>query len=130
MVPSLEEAQEGLVGTTAAARGQSPWGVRPVVAMKACGRCWPVGDGAGYMAMCPCDGFTYVGHGGGPQPSLVVVPWETTVVLLFLPPLPPLRRLLFLCRLLLLPLLLSGPLPLFLPGGRGGDSGADNVLLE
>jgi hypothetical protein len=49
--------------------------------MKACDCCWLVGDGPGYMAMCPCDGFTDVGHGGGPQPSLVVVPWETTVVL-------------------------------------------------
>jgi hypothetical protein len=105
------------------------------MAMKACGRCWPVDDGPGYMAMCPCDGFTYIGHGGGPRPSLVVVPWETTVVLLevlpprfpplsFLPPLQPSRRLLLLPR----------PLSLFLPGGRGdakgGDSGADNVLLE
>jgi hypothetical protein len=71
--------------------------------MKACGRCRPVGDGPGYMAMCPYDGFTDVGHGGGPRPSLVVTLWETTVVLLevlpprfsplllFLPPLPPLR---------------------------------------
>jgi hypothetical protein len=39
------------------------------------------------MAMCLGDGFTYVGHGGGPRPSLVVVLWEATVVLLFLPPL-------------------------------------------
>jgi hypothetical protein len=103
---------------------------------------WPVGDGPGYMVMCPCDGFTYVGHGGGPQPSLVVAPWETTVVLLprfpplsfFLPPLPPLRWLLFLCQLLFLPLPLPGSGPLFLPGGRygakGSDSGADSVLLE
>jgi hypothetical protein len=63
---------------------------------------------------------------------LVVVLWEATVVLLFLSPLPPLRRLLFLFRLLLLPL--PGPLPLFLPGGRGGakggGSGAGDVLLE
>jgi hypothetical protein len=75
----------------------------------------------------------------GAQPSLVVALWETTVVLplwfpplsLFLPPLPPLRRLLFLYWLLLLPLPLLGPLPLFLRGGaKGGDSGADNVLLE
>jgi hypothetical protein len=109
--------------------------------MKACGRYWSVDDGPGYMAMCPCNGFTYVGHGGGPRPSLVVAPWETTVVLLevlppwfpplslFLLPLPLLRRLLFLCRLLLLPLLLPGLLPLFLPGGQGGDSGADSVLF-
>jgi hypothetical protein len=77
---------------------------------------------------------------------LVVALWETMVVLrevfppwfpplsLFLPPLPPLWLLLFLCQLLLLPLPLLGPLLLFLPGGRGGakdgDSGADNVLLE
>jgi hypothetical protein len=79
--------------------------------------------------MCPCDRFTYVGHGGGPRPSLVVASWETTVVLLevlpprvlplslFVPPLQPSRQLLFLCRLLLLPLPLPGPLPLFLPGG-------------
>jgi hypothetical protein len=116
------------------------------VAIKACGRCWPVSDGPGYMVMCPCDGFTYVSHGGGPRPSLVVALWETTVVLLevlpprfpplslFLPPLPPLRRLLFLCQLLLLLLPLPRPLSLFLPGRRGGvkggDSGADNVLLE
>jgi hypothetical protein len=116
------------------------------VAMKACDRCWPVGDGSGYMAICPYNRFTYVGHAGGPRPSLVVSSWETTIVLLevlplrfpplslFLPPLPPLRRLLFLCRLLLLTLPLSGPLPLFLPGERGGakggDSGVDNVLLE
>jgi hypothetical protein len=104
--------------------------------MKACGHCWPVGDGPGYLAMCSCDGFTYVGHGGGPRPSLVVAPWETMVVLLevlpprfpplslFLPPLPSLRR------LLLLPLPLSEPLSLFLPGGRGGASGADIVLLK
>jgi hypothetical protein len=105
-----------------------------------------MGDVPGYMAMCPYDGFTDISHGGGPRPSLVVAPWETTVVLRevlpprfpplspFLLPLPPLRRLLFLCRLLLLPLSLPGPLPLFLPGGRGGakggNSGADNVLLE
>jgi hypothetical protein len=86
------------------------------------------------MAMCPGDGFTYVGHGGGPQPSLVMALWEATMVLLFLPPLPSLRRLLFLFRLLLLPLLLPGLLPLFLPGGRGGakggGSGASGVLLE
>jgi hypothetical protein len=114
--------------------------------MKACGHCWPVGDGTGYMVMCPCDGFTDVGHSEGPRSSLVVASWETTVVLqevlppwfpplsLFLSPLPPLRRLLFLCRLLLLSLSLSGPLSLFLPGGRGsakgGDNGVDNVLLE
>jgi hypothetical protein len=78
------------------------------VAMKACGCCWSVGDGPGYMAMCPCDGFTYVDHGGGSRPSLAVAPWETTVVL---PPRLP-------------------PLSLFLPGGRGGDSGVNNVLLE
>jgi hypothetical protein len=98
--------------------------------MKACGHCWLVDAGPGYMAMCPDDGFTYVGHGGGPRSSLVVALWEATVVLLFLPPLPPLQRLLFLLRLLLL----SGPLPLFLPGGRGGakggSSGAGGVLLE
>jgi hypothetical protein len=84
--------------------------------------------------MCPGDGFTYVGHGGGPQPSLVVALWEATVVLLFLPPLPPLRRLLFLYRLLLLPLPVPGPLPLFLPGGqggaKGGGNGAGDILLE
>jgi hypothetical protein len=28
------------------------------------------------MAMCPCNGFTYVGHGGGPRLSLVVASWE------------------------------------------------------
>jgi hypothetical protein len=77
---------------------------------------------------------------------MMVAPWETTVVLLevlppwfpplsrFFPPLLPLRWLLFLCRLLLLPLPVLGPLPLFLPDGRGGakggDSGADNILLE
>jgi hypothetical protein len=114
--------------------------------MKTCGRCWPVGDGPGYIAMCPCDRFTNVGHGGGPRPSLVEAPWETMVVLLevlppwypplslFLPPLPPLRRLLFLGRVLLLSLPLPGPLSLFLPGGRGGAKGGDsrtnNVLLE
>jgi hypothetical protein len=49
--------------------------------MKTCGRCWPMGDGPGYMTMCPCNGFIDVGHGGGPRPSLVVAPWETTVVL-------------------------------------------------
>jgi hypothetical protein len=73
---------------------------------------------------------------GGPRPSLVVAAWETTVVLqevlpprfppllLFLLPLPPLRRLLFLFQLV--------SLPLFLPGGRGGakGGGADNVVLE
>jgi hypothetical protein len=32
------------------------------------------------MAMCPSDRFTDVGHDGGPQPSLMVAPWETTVV--------------------------------------------------
>jgi hypothetical protein len=79
----------------------------------------------------PRDRFTYVSHGGGPRPSLVVALWKATVVLLFLPPLPPLRRLLFLFRLLLLSL----PLPsLFLSGGRGGakggGSGAGGVLLE
>jgi hypothetical protein len=65
---------------------------------------------------------------------LVVALWEATVVLLFLPPISSLRRLLFLFSLLLLPLPLSGPLQLFLPGGRGdakgGDSGAGGVLLE
>jgi hypothetical protein len=60
---------------------------------------WPVGDGPGYMAMCPCDGFTYVGHGGGPRASLAVAPWETMVVLLEVLP----QRL--------------PPLSLFLPGG-------------
>jgi hypothetical protein len=53
---------------------------------------------------------------GGPRPSLAVAPWETTVVLReVLPPRLP-------------------TLSLFLPDGRGGskggDSGADNVLLE
>jgi hypothetical protein len=102
--------------------------------MKACSRCWPVGAGPGYMIMCPDDGFTYVGHGGGPRPSLVVALWEATVVLLFLSPLLALWQLLFLFRLLLLPLPLLGPLALFLLGGRGGtkddDSGAGGVLLE
>jgi hypothetical protein len=84
--------------------------------MKACGRCWPVGAGPGYMAMCPGDGFTYVGHGGGPRPSLVVALWEATVVLLFVLPLPLLRRLLFLFWFLLLMLPLPGLPPLFLPG--------------
>ena len=114
--------------------------------MKACGRCWLVGDGSGYMVMCPCDGFTDVGHSEGPRSSLVVASWKTTAVLQevlppwfpplshFFPPLLPLRWLLFLCRLLLLPLPVLGPLPLFLPNGRGsakgGDSGADNILLE
>jgi hypothetical protein len=50
--------------------------------MKAYGCCYPVGAGSGYMAMCPCHGFTYIGHGGEPQPSLVVAPLETVVVLL------------------------------------------------
>jgi hypothetical protein len=97
------------------------------------------------MVMCPYDGFTYIGHGGGPRPLLVVAPSETVVVLLevlpqwfpplslFLLPLLLLWRLLFLCQLLL-SLLLLGPLSLFLPGRRGdakgGDSGADNILLE
>jgi hypothetical protein len=38
------------------------------MAMKACDRCWPVGDGPGYMAMCPCDGSTDVDHGEGRRP--------------------------------------------------------------
>jgi hypothetical protein len=44
--------------------------------MKASSRFWPVGDGSRYTALCPCDGLIDVGHGGGPRPSLVLVPWE------------------------------------------------------
>jgi hypothetical protein len=64
------------------------------------------------MAMCPCDGLTYVGHGEVALPSLLVDPMEAAVVLPELPPRPapvlllsplsPLRRLFFLFRLLLL----------------------------
>jgi hypothetical protein len=47
-----------------------------------------------------------------------VLPPRFPPLSLFLLPLPPLRRLMFLCQLLLLSLPLSGPLPLFLPGGQ------------
>jgi hypothetical protein len=58
------------------------------------------------MAMCPCHGLMYVGHGEVALPSLLVDPVEATVVLpelppqlspllLFLLPLPPLWLLLF-----------------------------------
>jgi hypothetical protein len=101
-----------------------------------------LGTGPGYMAMCPCHGFTYVGHGGGSQPSLVVAPLEAVVVLLgchhdfhhcysychY-------RRYssCFLFHLLLLPLPGLGSLPLVLPSGRGakgGGRGAGDMLLE
>jgi hypothetical protein len=67
----------------------------------------------GYMAMCPCHKLTYVNHGEVALSSLLVDPVEVVVVLpklpswlpallLFLSSFPPLQRLLFLYRLLLL----------------------------
>jgi hypothetical protein len=31
------------------------------VTTKACGRCCPAGTGSGYIVMCPCHGWPYVG---------------------------------------------------------------------
>jgi hypothetical protein len=75
------------------------------------------------MAMCPCHGLTYVGHGEVALPSLLVDLVEAAVVLLelpprppplllCLPPLPPLWRLLFFFQLL---------------GGQDGEEGCGLV---